>query len=159
MYADANVSPVDPSHANVVVELHAAHGRWLIAPSPERVVEALSDPNHFSFLVRRGDDVIGLIVLTRVTDWLFDLSRIIAAESRLGIGRFMIDWVLRYVFKHHGAHKIMAEVVVDNAVARRFFERTGFCHEGTWRDGFRSDTGAYADLAAYGMLESEHRPV
>ncbi len=29
--------------------------------------------------------------------------------------------------------------------------------EGTWRDGYRREDGTYADLCAYGLLESDRR--
>ena len=84
-----------------------------------------------------------------------EIHRIVAIEPRAGIGRWALREALRWAFDDIGAHRVWLEVTAANSGARRLYEDEGFVHEGTYRDGYRSDIGAYQDLAHYGILKHE----
>jgi RimJ/RimL family protein N-acetyltransferase len=85
------------------------------------------------------------------------LRRIIVTQPGRGIGASAMRWVVAHAFETLGAHRIWLEVVASNTVARRLYERAGFAHEGTHRDGYRDVDGRYADLCTYGLLATDAR--
>ena len=61
---------------------------------------------------------------------------------------------LRYAFTVLGLHRVYLNVRSDNRRAKRFYEKIGFVHEGTSRDGLSTPTG-YCNLDWYSMLRDE----
>lgn len=62
--------------------------------------------------------------------------------------------VLDLAFNALGLHRVYLNVRTDNVRARRFYEKSGFSHEGTFREAIKTATG-YCDLEWYSMLISE----
>ena len=62
----------------------------------------------------------------------------------------------RYAFETMRLHLVALWVVVDNAAARRVYEKVGFQLDGVHRQAFRRD-GRFHDLALMSLLEGELR--
>ena len=85
-----------------------------------------------------------------------ELKRIVVARPDQGLGRKVLEELMRIVFEDLGAHRLFLDVFEDNARARHLYESVGFLYEGTLRDGARRN-GGYCNLRLMGMLESEYR--
>jgi len=85
-----------------------------------------------------------------------ELKRIVVARPNQGLGRRVLEELMRIVFEDLGAHRLFLDVFEDNARARHVYENAGFLYEGTLRDGARRE-GSYFNLNLMAMLESEYR--
>ncbi|MDP9018339.1 MAG: GNAT family N-acetyltransferase [Candidatus Eremiobacteraeota bacterium] len=132
---------------------------FLRKPSPERACAAVEDPDVVSLVLEADGVPAGHLLLRRLTDtWsITEISQLVVCEPRRGHGRFAIEFAKHFAFSERGAHRLHLDVVAHNTAARKLYEFCGFTYEGTFRDGFPADDGAFCDLAIYGMLESEFR--
>jgi diamine N-acetyltransferase len=85
-----------------------------------------------------------------------ELKRIVVAEPGRGLGRRILEQLIRIAFEELGAHRLFLDVFADNARARHLYESLGFVYEGVLRDAARRD-GLYCNLHLMSMLESEYR--
>ena len=157
MYTDR---PFQAEDAPFVVGLHRLEhaAPFVVAPMEDRVVEVAREPNVRMRVVLNSDGRrVGHWFAANHDGWLVEIHRIIAAEPRAGIGRWALREALRWAFDDIGAHRVWLEVTAANEGARRLYEHEGFVHEGTYRDGYRSDVDTYEDLVHYGLLRSERR--
>ena len=148
-----------PDDARTIVGFASLpHARGAMhVPGIVAVASDVVSPNVRAFVVERDGDVVGYVRLVDVDGWLVEFSTLVARETGAGIGWFAMREGLRFAFDALRAHRASLEVVASNARARRLYESFGFVLEGTWRDGFRDEGGAFADLCAYGLLEDEYR--
>ncbi|HVA37051.1 MAG TPA: GNAT family N-acetyltransferase [Candidatus Dormibacteraeota bacterium] len=150
-----------PADAPFILSLHALPhvAAVLSAPTEEQVLGAMESPDLGNHLVVDGADApVGLLLLAESTSWLYEVRRMAARDQGRGIGSFALAWALHHAFVERRAHRVYLEVHAANARARGLYEAQGFVHEGTWREGARSDDdGRYEDLCAYGILEREYR--
>ena len=149
--------PTDAAFVVAVHEMpHAA--QYLNAPTEELVIQTLADPARLSLILESDDRPVGMMLVGLTAPWLLELQQLAIGEPGHGFGREAIRWLLREAFERRGAHRLWLEVRADNAPAIALYERCGFRHEGTWRDGYRhARNGTYHDLRAYGVLEGEYR--
>jgi len=137
-----------PADAPFILSLHALPhvAAVLSAPTEEQVLGAMESPDLGNHLVVDGADApVGLLLLAESTSWLYEVRRMAARDQGRGIGSFALAWR-------------STKAWCTNARARGLYEAQGFVHEGTWREGARSDDdGRYEDLCAYGILEREYR--
>ncbi|HEY1729690.1 MAG TPA: GNAT family protein [Candidatus Baltobacteraceae bacterium] len=136
----------------------AAHARAFVHPVPlDAVRAALEDPARGTFILTKDGERAGMLLLAYDPEapWLVELRRIIVTKQHGGIGTFALQWLVSRCFNEIGADRIWLEVVESNTRARRLYERAGFKHEGTFRDGFRDEDGRYANLCVYGLLRRD----
>ena len=134
------------------------HARGFVLPATEAEVRAaLTQPDRATFVVTDEGAPVGMFLLATFPDppWLVELRRIVVTRPGRGIGTFALQWALTFAFEHVRAHRIWLEVVESNGPARRLYERGGFVHEGTHRDGFRDEDGSFHDLCLYGRLVTD----
>jgi RimJ/RimL family protein N-acetyltransferase len=142
------------------VKLHElAHVReLLVAPSAEDVERARETGKIEQFVVEKDGQPVGMAMFVQLEPWLVELGRMIAQHPGDGMGTFVLRWVARNVFDDRRAHRLYLEVHARNVRARSLYERFGFVHEGTYRDGAQNPaTKEFEDLCIYGMLENEYR--
>jgi RimJ/RimL family protein N-acetyltransferase len=154
------VRATTPDDAAFVLNLFArehvaqfAHGPL----SPEDFVASLERPGKENVIIQRDGVPFANLVLGNTIGWLLELQVIAVAQSGRGAGRFAMQYVLWRGFDDLKVHRIHLEVVAKNVRARKLYERAGFRAEGFFRDGYRSDDGAFHDLVPYGMLSIDPR--
>ncbi|MBD5607077.1 MAG: GNAT family N-acetyltransferase [Candidatus Eremiobacteraeota bacterium] len=141
-----------------IVEIYArAHVELLHAPSAQQLDEWIRDERSGTFVVESDGRIDGFAFAISHDGWLVEIAQIVAREPGAGIGWFALREAVRHAFETSRAHRVYVEVVASNARARRLALGAGFALEGTWRDGYRREDGTYADLCAYGLLESDRR--
>lgn len=160
MSAQIAVRPIVAADAQFLVDVCAlAHCRRFVhVPTRERVLAALGNRDAESYVVEADGRGVGVLRLGWFGEppWLVELRLLAIAQPGMGYGRAALRWAQAHAFETLGAHRASLEVAAHNTLARRLYERCGFVHEGTWREGFRSEDGTYVDLAAYGMLAREY---
>jgi RimJ/RimL family protein N-acetyltransferase len=151
-----SASAADARAIVAIAERPHARGNLHI-PTVAAVASDLGKPGTHVFVVERDRDVVGFVRLVHTDGWLVEIAPLAAREPGTGIGWFAVREALRFAFDTVHAHRTSLEVVATNARARRLYEGFGFELEGTWRDGYRGEDGAFADLCAYGLLEDDYR--
>jgi len=85
-----------------------------------------------------------------------ELKRIVAAAPGHGLGRWMLNEILRLAFNEFHAHRVFLDVFEDNHRAQHLYESAGFVYEGTMREAAMRG-GKYCTLRLMSLLESEYR--
>lgn len=89
------------------------------------------------------------------TSGAVELKRIVVAVPERGLGRRMLEELLRIAFRELGAHRLYLDVFEDNGRARHVYESLGFRYEGVMREAANRD-GHWCNLHLMAMLESEY---
>ncbi|MBS1861746.1 MAG: GNAT family N-acetyltransferase [Actinobacteria bacterium] len=101
--------------------------------------------------------IVGAAGFHRV-DWINRTTSIgywLAAEAQgRGLMSATVRALLDHAFGNWDLHRVIIEVVVDNARSRAIPERLGFSEEGTLREA-KLIRGGYEDAVLYAMLASE----
>jgi diamine N-acetyltransferase len=84
-----------------------------------------------------------------------ELKRIVVAIPDRGLGRRILEELIRTAFVEFNAHRLFLDVYEDNRRARHLYESLGFRYEGVMRDAARRD-GAWCNLHLMSMLEGEY---
>lgn len=105
-----------------------------------------------------GDAPIGLVTLAGI-DWVSRravLHIMIGHMSKRGkgAGTFAVGEMLRHAFEDMGLHRVELDVLADNHVARRVYERAGFKCEGIRREAAYK-SGRWVDLVHMAILTEE----
>ncbi len=85
-----------------------------------------------------------------------ELKRIVVAVPERGLGRRMLNELIRIAFRELGAHRLFLDVYEDNARARHLYESLGFQYEGLMRDAARRDD-QWCNLYLMSILETEYK--
>ena len=85
-----------------------------------------------------------------------ELKRIVVATPERGLGRKMLQELIRIAFRELGAHRLFLDVFDDNARARHLYESLGFRYEGIMREAAHRD-GHWCNLRLMSILESEYK--
>jgi diamine N-acetyltransferase len=85
-----------------------------------------------------------------------ELKRIVVATPERGLGRRILEELMRKAFEEFKAHRLFLDVFEDNRRARHLYESLGFQDDGVMREAARRD-GQYSSLRLMSMLESEYR--
>jgi RimJ/RimL family protein N-acetyltransferase len=85
-----------------------------------------------------------------------ELKRIVVATPGHGLGRAVLNEILRVVFDDLHAHRLYLDVFEDNTRARHLYESLGFVYEGTMREAAERD-GIWQNLCLMSILETEYR--
>lgn len=160
MQGDVSIRPLTTDDVPFVLQLHALdHVReFLDGPSEDQIRGALEREAPAQLIIESAGRPAGLILLDFHDDWLVELRRLAVAVPNRGIGSAAMRWVLTDAFEKRGANRVNLEVAARNEHARRLYERYGFVHEGTFREGYRNhSTGEFEDLCVYGLLRREFR--
>jgi RimJ/RimL family protein N-acetyltransferase len=116
----------------------------------ERITEWQKSDAYFVFAVRRLEDqtIIGIVGLTEIS-WR---NRLASLEIALdpnhwgqGYGGEALRLVLRYGFAELNLHRVQLTVFAYNEAARRLYEKTGFRHEGAFREAVYRDGQYHGD--------------
>ncbi|MBV8491285.1 MAG: GNAT family N-acetyltransferase [Candidatus Eremiobacteraeota bacterium] len=111
-----------------------------------------------TYVIERDGVPFASLVLRIDPAWQLEISSVAVWESKCGAGRFALQFAIARGFDELGVHRITAEVLSNDARARRLYERLGFRMEGLYREGYRDEGGAYLNVVAYGMLANDRRP-
>jgi diamine N-acetyltransferase len=74
-----------------------------------------------------------------------------------GLGRDVLQTLLRFGFEQLNQHRISLRVFAGNERAIHLYEQTGFQHEGRWRQAEYRD-GRYHDMLWMSVLRGEWKP-
>jgi RimJ/RimL family protein N-acetyltransferase len=116
----------------------------------ERISEWQKSDTDFVFAVRRLEDqaLIGIVGLAEIS-WR---NRLASLEIALdpnhwgqGYGSEALRLVLRYGFAELNLHRVQLTVFAYNEAARRLYEKTGFRHEGAFREAVYRDGQYHGD--------------
>jgi diamine N-acetyltransferase len=83
-----------------------------------------------------------------------ELKRIVVAVPGRGLGRRILEELIRIAFVELKAHRLFLDVYEDNRRARHLYESLGFQYEGVMRDAARRN-GVWCNLHLMSMLEDE----
>lgn len=113
--------------------------------------------NDHDFVAEVGGQVVGtagITVLSGRMRHVGALGIIIAdAHQNQGIGRALMQTLLRLADNDLGLHRVELTVVADNARAIHLYESLGFAHEGCKRQAWHKE-GRYVDLLVMGRLRA-----
>jgi diamine N-acetyltransferase len=84
-----------------------------------------------------------------------ELKRIVVATPGLGLGRRIIEELIRIVFEELKGHRLFLDVYEDNGCARHLYESLGFKSEGIMREAAQRE-GEYFSLHLMSMLDREY---
>lgn len=129
-------------------------GRW----SEERHHAALSGGDARYFVCETATGEIAAFAILRGLNEdsrAIELKRIVVAVPERGLGRKILEELIRMVFEELHAHRFFLDVFEDNPRARHLYESFGFQYEGVLREAALRD-GAYCNLCLMSMLDSEY---
>jgi RimJ/RimL family protein N-acetyltransferase len=135
-------------------ELRTFIGRW----TEEQHKKALADED-FACLVMKNDagDLVGYAILRGVAseDRSIELKRIVVEAPGQGLGKKLLQFVAKRVFKEWGAHRLFLDVYETNPRAKRVYEAFGFQVEGVMRESSYRD-GEYHSQVLMSLLDREY---
>jgi diamine N-acetyltransferase len=129
-------------------------GQW--SEDRHRATLSSDDARYFVSKTAKGD-LEAYVILRGLAEEnrSIELKRVVVAVPERGVGRKILEEVIRMAFKEFHAHRLFLDVYEDNARARHLYESLGFVYEGVMRDAAKRD-GAYCDLRIMSMLEREY---
>jgi len=140
-------------HEHVPISL-AAQAEWFAAQR--------SNPGEVNFAVTTLDgELVGTISLVRIDgrNRRAELGRVLIGDEHRrgsGFGREMTYLALEYAFGHLNVHKVVCEVIAENAPARELYRKFGFAEEGVLRQHvFKS--GRYLDVVLMALFAKDYR--
>ena len=112
---------------------------------------------HFA-IVDHDDEYLGTISLKNID--LNNGSAEYAVTTRKvaqgkGVAYAATGLLLRKAFKEYGLHRVYLNVLSNNAVAMRLYERCGFTYEGEFREHLKIGN-EYMNWKWYAILENEY---
>jgi aminoglycoside 6'-N-acetyltransferase len=135
--------------------------RWWGLRVEEDLHDALEDADTTLWVVRHGDDDIGLVQAWEETDPMYrhagiDISLHPDWHGR-GLGTDTVRTVARHLIEDRGHHRITIDPAAGNAHAIRTYERVGFRPVGVLRRYERGLDGSWHDGLLMEMLAAELR--
>lgn len=152
--------PAVPDDISRIVALERAPlaqafvGQW----SEERHHATLSGGDARYFVAETETGELAAYAILRglaETSGVIELKRIVVAVPERGLGRKVLDELIRITFEELKAHRLFLDVYEDNGRARHLYESLGFVYEGILRDAALRD-GTYCDLRLMSILKSEY---
>jgi RimJ/RimL family protein N-acetyltransferase len=129
-------------------------GQW----SEERHHQTLAGPDARYFVSEDESGELRAFAILRgfqESSRSIELKRIVVAAPGLGLGRKLLEEMIRMAFEEFGAHRLWLDVFEDNARARHVYESLGFVYEGTLREAARRGE-EYWSLHLMSMLDREY---
>jgi diamine N-acetyltransferase len=118
----------------------------------------LADPDCWYCIVETESRRAGYAILRGLTsvNGSVELKRIAISEPGRGLGRRLLEAILKKAFDEFSAHRIWLDVFTENSRARHVYRSVGFVEEGVLRECVKhGDT--YRSLVLMSMLESEYQ--
>ena len=120
-----------------------------------------SGHNAYNFVIASLQDeaYLGQMDMFRV-DWRLrcgELGMVIASRENRGkgLGQEALALMKRFAFLTLGLERLELEVHMDNAAARRCYEKAGFLLEGVKRHAYFND-GSFSDVGVMSVLREEY---
>jgi diamine N-acetyltransferase len=129
-------------------------GQW----SEERHYATLSGGDARYFVAETETGELAAYAILRglaETSGAIELKRIVVAVPERGLGRRVLEELIRIAFEDFKAHRLFLDVYEDNARARHLYENLGFVYEGILRDAALRER-TYCDLRLMSILKSEY---
>ena len=130
-------------------------GQW----PEERHLATLSGPDARYFASDAPDGSLQAFALLRglqEASRSIELKRLVVATPGQGLGRRIVDELMRIAFEELHAHRMYLDVYEDNARARHLYESIGFVYEGVMREAGERD-GNFISLHLMSMLAREYQ--
>ncbi len=126
----------------------------------EKINNFINDPNSVIFTICKNEDEepVGQTALFRI-DWIGRTSIFyigIADKDNWskGYGSEATELVVNYTFNTLNLNRIQLHVAIENEVAVKVYQRTGFKIEGTLREAMYHE-GRYCDFYVMGIIRSD----
>jgi RimJ/RimL family protein N-acetyltransferase len=84
-----------------------------------------------------------------------EIKRIVVRTPGRGLGRQILEELIRIAFEQLGAHRLWLDVLEHNARARHLYNILGFVQEGVLREAFYCD-GKHYSLILMSLLDREY---
>jgi RimJ/RimL family protein N-acetyltransferase len=129
-------------------------GQW--SEERHRATVASKDARYYVSQAEWGE-VQGYAILRGLEESsrAIELKRIVVAVPERGLGRRMLNDLIRIAFQELSAHRLFLDVFDDNRRARHLYESLGFRYEGILREAANRN-GVWCNLHLMSMLESEY---
>jgi RimJ/RimL family protein N-acetyltransferase len=130
------------------IEGHPENVVWICPYSIERHVEVIKRKDEYHFKVIKDQQIIGFIILadTEKEDNSIEFRRIALMEKGKGYGRWILQWIKEWAFKHRGAHRLWLDVFDDNHRAYHLYQSEGFKKEGRKRESLIGQGGRRSQI-------------
>jgi diamine N-acetyltransferase len=118
----------------------------------------MNDPDCQYWIVEEDGSPAGHVILCglKSPNRSLELKRIVIAQLGQGLGRRVMDEILRKAFDELSAHRLWLDVFEHNARARHVYRSAGLVEEGVLRECVKQPD-RYASLVVMSMLEDEYR--
>jgi len=95
----------------------------------------LENPRNIAFLIKVGSDYSGLVYFSNINlhEKTTDFGIYIYKTNLrgLGVGKFTLDWAIKYAKNEIGVDRIRLEVLSNNLNAKSLYEKSGFYYTGS----------------------------
>ena len=128
-------------------------GRW---SEEQHGAEMAKDSSRY-FVLRDGGAVKAFAIFQHIgkPDLRVHLKRIVASEAGRGAGSRLLQSALDWLYTETETNRVDLDLFVENARARRAYEKLGFVVEGRLRDYHRSDDGTFRDMWLMSILRRD----
>ena len=118
----------------------------------------ISNPDCLYWIVEAEAGPAGFVILRDIhsKDRNVELQRIAVAQPGRGLGREILEAVMRRAFGELGAHRLWLDTYSDNSRAQHVYRSVGFSEEGVMRE-CKKWGDEYRSLVLMSILESEYR--
>jgi diamine N-acetyltransferase len=157
----AILRPANPGDIPVIAALERRAESWDFVGqwSEERHLLTLSsgDARYFMCEPEPGE-VHAFAILRGIQEASrsIELKRIIVATPGRGLGRAILNQLIRMVFEEFQAHRMFLDVYEDNLRARHLYQSLGFVYEGVMREAGERG-GKFISLHLMSMLDREYQ--
>jgi diamine N-acetyltransferase len=138
-----------------IPEFQSFVGSWAM----EEHLEAFASPDVRYFVAEAANkEIAGFAILRGLASehHSIELKRIIVKTPGKGLGRQLLQFLLRQVFEEYRAHRFWLDVFETNLRAQHVYQSVGFQRDGLLRDAVCRD-GQYYSLFLMSLLENEYR--
>ncbi|NNF34715.1 MAG: GNAT family N-acetyltransferase [Saprospiraceae bacterium] len=150
MSSSISILPTELTDLKVIqsIESHPENIHWICPYSRERHIEVLNRADEYHFKVIKEEQIIGFIILadTEKEDDSIEFRRIALMEKGKGYGRWVLNWIKEWSFKHRKAHRLWLDVFEDNHRAYNLYQSEGFKEEGRKRESLSGTNGRRSQI-------------
>lgn len=133
--------------------------RELVGCWPEELHKAAMTGTDARYFVAENDsgELLGFAILRGLVfgNHSVEIKRIVVRTPGRGLGRQILEELIRIAFEELNAHRLWLDVLEHNARARHLYESLGFVREGVLREAFYRD-GKYNSLILMSLLDREY---